>query len=811
MKKTLLVFLSLLLLAVPAALHAQDYDYVTNSDGVTVTITDYLGSGGNVIIPGTIAGLPVTSIGDRTFEEIADLTSVTIPVGVTNIGSWVFFSCNNLTNITIPEGVTSIGASAFDNCTSLPNITIPEGVTSIGDWTFDFCTSLVSITIPAGITSVGDWAFSDCISLTNITLAEGVTNIGVGAFFECGSLVSANIPEGVASIGVNAFYNCASLASVSIPGSVTSIQFQTFESCISLTNVVMANGVAAIDEGAFDYCTSLASATIPATVTNIGVEAFQSCGCLTSLVIPASVTSISNNAFSFCTRLANIYFEGDAPTPGKSVFLYDTNAKAYYLPDTTGWKPTYAGIPAALLPTYIVKLAFSPPRSGATVGGGGHFLRGSNITVTASTTNDCYQFVDWTAGLKKVSTNSEFSLTVTNSETLVANFALFEYAISTSSSPNNWGTTGGGGKKGCGATVILTATPRPGFAFTEWTSSLGATITNSHYKFEVGGSESFVANFIDVRKPTVRIAAPVLNQRIGTAAFTIKGTASDNAAVAAVYYNLNDAGWQIASSSNGFKSWFADVSLTPDSANSLSAYAEDTSGNLSPTNGPITFTCTAQGLAPASIAGDLAEVITADNAIEYLPVSFDSASYVAMPANANNAGEIGSYTYTPTSPNTAELTQRRALPITDNAVNGSVLELTFTDAYTATFTNLAGASGTFSFAPTEESVPKNLDGTVAVTTSFETNNAFSTNSFGHSTFTTTDTLGRCSSGTYTFTKFTPVGALITETYTSPSEKVGTTNYVIMTFKEGASRSEGVYYSENRDASGKLDSDIGNFH
>jgi hypothetical protein len=32
----------------------------------------------------------------------------------------------------------------------------------------------------------------------------------------------------------------------------------------------------------------------------------------------------------------------------------------------------------------------------------------------------------------------------------------------------------------------------------------------------------------------------------------------------------------------------------------------------------------------------------------------------------------------------------------------------------------------------------------------------------------------------------------------------------MTFKEGASHSQGVYYSENSDASGKLDSDIGSF-
>jgi hypothetical protein len=55
-----------------------------------------------------------------------------------------------------------------------------------------------------------------------------------------------------------------------------------------------------------------------------------------------------------------------------------------------------------------------------------------------------------------------------------------------------------------------------------------------------------------------------------------------------------------------------------------------------------------------------------------------------------------------------------------------------------------------------------------------------------------------------------VAALLMETYSSTADKVGTTNYIIMTFKEGAPRSVGVYYSENLDASGKIDSDIGSF-
>jgi len=789
MKRTLLILLGLLLLAAPAAMQAQalDYDYATNADGASVTITSYTGPGGDVIIPGAFAGLPVTSIAEKAFEETS-LTSVTIPGSVTNLGSWAFYGCSSLTSVTIPGSVTSIGYSAFQSCTSLPDVTIPQGIASIGGW-----------------------AFADCTSLANVTISDSVTNIGDSAFFECVSLASVIIPAGVTSLGVAAFYNCTSLASATIPGSVTSIGIQAFQSCISLTNVTMADGVTNIGESAFYDCTSLASVTIPDSVTTIGVEAFQSCVSLASVVIPASVANIGDIAFSYCTSLANVYFKGNAPAVAATsfVFLYDANAKAYYLPGATGWKSTYAGIPALLTPTNVIRVEFSPLKADATVNGGGHYLRGSNVTVTASTNNDCYEFIGWKAAGKTVSTNNQYAFTVTNNEILVAEFALLEYTIATSSSPTNWGTTGGGGKKGCGTTVALTATAKPGFAFTDWTSSMGTTITNADYKFSVGESESFVANFKDVKKPAVRITAPTLNEKIGTAAFAIKGTASDNVGVAAVYYNLNGTGWQPVSTSNDFESWSAAVTLLPKSTNLVSAYAVDASGNAA-TNGPIKFFCTAQGLAPVAIAGELAEVVSVNNAIEYFPVSFDSSAYVKMPASADDGGEIGTYTYTPTGPDTAELASHRVLPRQDSGPNGSVLELTFTDAYTAAFTNLFGGSGTFFFAPTEESVPATLDGKVAVAASFVNSNSFSTNSFGHTTFTTTDNLGRSSSGTYTFTKFTPVAALIMETYGSPSDKVGTTNYIILTFKQDTSRAAGVYYSETLDASGKIDSDIGSF-
>ncbi len=48
------------------------FNYVIN-DG-TITITKYVGPGGDETIPNTIAGLPVTSIGVGAFEGCGSLT-----------------------------------------------------------------------------------------------------------------------------------------------------------------------------------------------------------------------------------------------------------------------------------------------------------------------------------------------------------------------------------------------------------------------------------------------------------------------------------------------------------------------------------------------------------------------------------------------------------------------------------------------------------------------------------------------------------------------------------------------------------------
>jgi hypothetical protein len=73
-----------------------------------------------------------------------------------------------------------------------------------------------------------------------------------------------------------------------------------------------------------------------------------------------------------------------------------------------------------------------------------------------------------------------------------------------------------------------------------------------------------------------------------------------------------------------------------------------------------------------------------------------------------------------------------------------------------------------------------------------------------------DTSGTVLSGTYTFTKFTGVGALIVETPSSPASAVGTTNYIVLWFNEGASTISGYYDYESVTATASEGPDTGTF-
>jgi hypothetical protein len=168
------------------------FTYMTNSGAIT--ITKYIGIWGSVVIPDTINGLPVTGIGNATFNQCASLTNVTIGSNVTSIAGQAFVGCPNLVAINVDRHnpvYSSMDGVLFDKSQSTlryypggraGSYTIPHGVTSIPSYAFQSCPNLTSLTVPGSVTSIGTLAFNVDPSLVSIYFQGNAPDVAWSAF-----------------------------------------------------------------------------------------------------------------------------------------------------------------------------------------------------------------------------------------------------------------------------------------------------------------------------------------------------------------------------------------------------------------------------------------------------------------------------------------------------------------------------------------------------------------------------------------------------------------------------------------------------
>lgn len=296
--------------------------FVENDDG-GYTLESNNGAMGDVVIPATYNGKPVTAIGENCFNTQNyryKITSVTIPDSVKSIGKYAFGSCGRLKTVTFgsESKLEEIVEAAFYDCDSLESINLPGGLQEIPKEAFYSCDSLVSLSLPDGILTVGEKAFMNCASLENISFPEDLVSIGINAFSGCTSLESVKLPESLVSIGKNVFDGCTALISINIPSSIESIGADAFYNCQSLEYNVN-DGVRYLGNAENPYLVlvnteskSRSEYEIPAGVKFIFPQAFNSCA-ITTITIPDSVISIGEKAFEGCNSLVSMTLPAISP------------------------------------------------------------------------------------------------------------------------------------------------------------------------------------------------------------------------------------------------------------------------------------------------------------------------------------------------------------------------------------------------------------------------------------------------------------------------------------------------------------------
>ncbi|MCI8917694.1 MAG: leucine-rich repeat protein [Eubacterium sp.] len=190
----------------------RKYQYKELDDG-TLEITGYEGLEQSLVIPSTINGKSVTSIGYDAFSDHETLKTITIPSSVNKLGNLengdlgCFGRCRTLEAIHVEQDNEHFSSENGILFSRQKDTLIRYPAKKGGTYT-----------VPSGVVRIENGAFADCESLTEAEIPQGVKSIGAYGFMNCKGLASITIPAGIEQIEAAAFYGCSGLQDVYYSG-----------------------------------------------------------------------------------------------------------------------------------------------------------------------------------------------------------------------------------------------------------------------------------------------------------------------------------------------------------------------------------------------------------------------------------------------------------------------------------------------------------------------------------------------------------------------------------------------------------------
>ena len=164
--------------------------------------------------------------------------------------------------------------------------------------------------------------------------------------------------------------------------------------------------------------------------------------------------------------------------------------------------PTNADVSEYYLDNLVVTNTATPhmidavanPVGSGTIIGTGQYDYGATCTLRALPANEEYTFMYWTRDGELVSTEAEYTFTVTGDRNLVANFSM-PLTINAVAIPSEGGTIQGTGEYRYGTECTLTALPNAGYSFMYWTEDSEIVSTDASYSFTVTTARNLEAHF----------------------------------------------------------------------------------------------------------------------------------------------------------------------------------------------------------------------------------------------------------------------------------------------------------------------------
>ena len=297
--------------------------YFTSEDGVVYDVnkTEIIffpsGKSGEYATPETL-----TTINNGVFQNVKNITKMTISGSVTYIGNDAFNSASidEIEFVGEPAGALVIGDNAFRNA-SLGTLTLPSNTVSIGNSAF-YMVNADAIVLNEGITTLGDYAFWGAADVS-VTVPASVKSIGAYCFsgyvesdwwygdtYYCPEVTLTVENSMLETIGDYAFQGNTNIEDIEIPASVLSIGNYAFFECFELGDVTFAEGSVLKSIGAYAFAT---------------YDRYDASSYFTEITIPASVETIGAYAF-YETNLEKVVFEDGE----KDLFLGHTFVETGY-------------------------------------------------------------------------------------------------------------------------------------------------------------------------------------------------------------------------------------------------------------------------------------------------------------------------------------------------------------------------------------------------------------------------------------------------------------------------------------------------
>ena len=342
------------------------YYLLDEQNGVaTVTRRNERGNSykGDVVVPDEVtfegSTYTVTAIGERAFEDCADLNSLVVGKNVAIIGFAALGSAG-LSTITFAEGsqLQTIGGWAFNGCDQLSECHLPEGVTTIGMCAFQSCYGMRSVSLPASVTSIASCAFNGFTRLQTMQVAWmsfDVVYVAPDAFggndMSGATLV---VPKGCADLYRSDPVWCE-FNIVEDGGNVPTWSWTFDEATGTLT--VSGMGQMAYT-GRSDWSAisdDVRRVVLGEGITTVPGLCFWGFRSLASVVLPSTMKTISYGAFYDCPQLTEITCLAPAApdVSGGDVFSYIPDQGTLSVPAGTDYSTWLAVLPAGWTISYI--------------------------------------------------------------------------------------------------------------------------------------------------------------------------------------------------------------------------------------------------------------------------------------------------------------------------------------------------------------------------------------------------------------------------------------------------------------------------